>query len=139
LYALLDNLYFSENGLYDLADWFSKKGGQLLVLDEVHRYPNRAVELKNIYDDFSFLKVIFTASSLLQLSKAKADLSRRVVMYSMPGLSFREFLLFETGDKFPILKPDDILRHHVGYAADIIAKIKPLAWFEPYLNYDYLL
>ena len=76
LYTSLDHLYFSENKLYYLAEDFHKKGGLLLVLDEVHRYPNWSVELKNIYDDFPDLKVIFTGSSILQISKSKADLKR---------------------------------------------------------------
>lgn len=135
LYVSLDNLYFGENRFYDLADQFSKKGGLLLVVDEIHRYPNWSVELKNIYDDFPSLKVIFTGSSLIQLSKASGDLSRRVVMYTMPGLSFREFILFETGVLFPTLELQDILANHVQHALEVISGIKPLAWFEPYLTY----
>jgi len=137
LYTSLDNLYFTENRLYDLADTFYKKGGELLVLDEVHRYPNWSVELKNIYDDFAGLKVIFTGSSLLQISKAKADLSRRAVMYEMPGLSFREFLIFENVAQFPQITIQDIFENHVQLAIEIISKIKPLAHFSSYLNYGY--
>ncbi len=137
LYASLDNIYFAENRLYNLADVFYKKGGELLVLDEVHRYPDWGVELKNIYDDMPGLKVIFTGSSLLHLQKARADLSRRVVMYDMPGLSFREFLSFEAKTNFPIYNLDDILNNHVEITMSILQEIKPLAYFENYLNYGY--
>jgi predicted AAA+ superfamily ATPase len=137
LYTSLDSLYFTENHLYDLAEAFYKKGGELLVLDEVHRYSDWSVELKNIYDDFPNLKVVFTGSSLLQISKANADLSRRAVMYEMPGLSFREFLIFENVIKLPSLTIQDIFENHTQLAIDIISQIKPLAHFSNYLNYGY--
>ena len=79
-----------------------------MVLDEVHRYPAWAGEIKNIYDDFPGLKVVFTGSSLLHLRQAKSDLSRRAVMYEMPGLSFREFVNFDTGNKFESYSLDNI-------------------------------
>ena len=135
LYVSLDNLYFGEHRFYDMADQFVKRGGQLLVVDEIHRYPDWSLNLKNIYDDFPALKVIFTGSSLIQLSKAVGDLSRRVVLYSMPSLSFREFVHFETGEAFPVITLNDLLQNHVSIAMQIISKIRPLAWFVPYLNY----
>ena len=137
LYISLDNFYFTENSLYELADVFYKKGGKLLAIDEVHRYPEWAIELKNIYDDMPDLKVVFTGSSLLHLHKAKADLSRRVVMYEMQGLSFREFLSFENNTDFPIYSFDDIIQNHIEIAMDIMKNIKPLAYFDNYLNYGY--
>jgi len=137
LYVSLDNLYFAENKLYDLADTFYKKGGELLVLDEVHRYPAWSVELKNIYDDFPNLKVIFTGSSLLQINRSKADLSRRAVMYEMPGLSFREFLYFENIVNFPAISLGDIFEDHVSLAIELSSKFKPLAYFPNYLEHGY--
>ncbi len=137
LYVSLDDMYFAENSLYDLADTFYKKGGELLAIDEVHRYKNWAIELKNIYDDMPDLKVIFTGSSLLHLQKGKADLSRRAVIYSMPGLSYREFLLFEKNIAFPKYSLEQVIEDHVSVVMEIIKKIKPLASFENYLNYGY--
>ncbi len=137
LYVSLDDFWFAENRLYDLADQFYKKGGKLLTLDEVHRYPNWSVELKNIYDNMPELKIVFTGSSLLQLRKAKADLSRRAVMYEMPGLSYREFLGFENIQRFEAYSLDEILENHVQIAIDIKGKIKPLAYFDDYLNFGY--
>ncbi len=137
LYVSLDSLYFSEHTLYDLASEFYKKGGELLVIDEVHRYANWSQELKNIYDDFINLKVIFTGSSLLHLQQSKADLSRRSVMYYMQGLSFREFIWFETKHKFPKYTLATILKNHVAIAMEVMVQIKPLAFFDNYLLYGY--
>lgn len=137
LYISLDHFYFLENRLYDLANEFYKKGGEFLAIDEVHKYPNWAIELKNIYDDMPDLKIVFTGSSLLHLTEAKADLSRRVVMYKMPGLSFREFLEFETKSSFKSYSLDEILNKHIEIAILIKQKIKPLKYFSDYLNYGY--
>jgi len=137
LYVSLDSLYFLENKLYDLANDFYKKGGEFLAIDEVHRYPDWALEIKNIYDNMPDLKVVFTGSSLLHINEAKADLSRRAVMYSMPGLSFREFLNFETKTEFKAYTIDQILNNHIELAITIKQKIKPLKFFNDYLNYGY--
>lgn len=91
LYISLDNLYFLENNLYDLVSDFYKKGGEFIAVDEVHKYANWAIEIKNIYDDMPNLRLVFTGSSLLHIHQAKADLSRRVVVYDMPGLSLENF------------------------------------------------
>jgi len=137
LYVSLDDFYFAENRLYTLADLFYKKGGKLLAIDEVHRYVDWATELKTIYDDMPDLKIIFTGSSLLHLQRAKADLSRRAVMYEMYGLSFREFLMFETKTDLPIYTLNEIIENHVDIAIELVQKIKPLVFFENYLNYGY--
>jgi predicted AAA+ superfamily ATPase len=137
LYVSLDDMYFADDTLYNLADIFYKKGGELLAIDEVHRYRDWAIELKNIYDDMPNLKVIFTGSSLLHLQKAKADLSRRAVIYQMPGLSFREFLYFEQNLNFPTYSFNQIIDNHIDIAVEIMGKTKPLAYFKDYLNYGY--
>ena len=137
LYVSLDDLYFAENKIYDLASKFYKQGGAVLALDEVHKYSNWAIELKNMYDDFPELKIIFTGSSLLHLMQAKADLSRRAVVYSMYGLSFREFLTFEKKIIQPSITLDYLLENHVAIAMNIIETIKPLEQFKNYLQYGY--
>ncbi len=137
LYTSLDHLYFQTHTLYDTAETFHKRGGRLLVVDEAHRYPEWSVELKSIYDDFPDLKVIFSGSSLLKISKGKSDLSRRAVMYDMPGLSFREFLQFETGLIFPRIAYDELLAKHQQLAMEIINKVKPLSLFPNYLQYGF--
>jgi len=137
LYASLDHFYFSDNRLYDLANDFYKRGGEILALDEVHRYPSWSTELKNIYDDFPGLRVIFTGSSLLQLRQGTADLSRRAVMYEMPGLSFREFLHIETGKEIPLLSLEELVTNHVEIAIGMISGFRPLAYFADYLQYGH--
>jgi predicted AAA+ superfamily ATPase len=137
LYVSLDSLYFTQNTLYDLVDNFYKKGGQFLAIDEVHKYANWAIEVKNIYDDMPNLKMVFTGSSLLHLNQSKADLSRRAVMYEMPGLSFREFLFFEKGIHLPVYELQDLLSNHVEVAMSVLESVKPLEYFSKYLDYGY--
>ncbi|MDP2791690.1 MAG: AAA family ATPase, partial [Rectinemataceae bacterium] len=96
LYVSLDNLWFAEHSLPDLADTFVKRGGTHLFLDEVHKYPQWSQTIKSLYDDYPDLNIVFTGSSLLEILNARADLSRRAVVYTMQGLSFREFLNFQT-------------------------------------------
>ncbi len=137
LYVTLDNIWFSENRLVDLAEKFVKQGGTHLFLDEVHKYPNWAQELKNIYDDLPTLHVVFTSSSLLQILNARADLSRRAVVYHMQGLSFREFLNLSQGTDFPIISFDQLINNHIEISHEIIDQIKPLQFFGEYLKLGY--
>jgi len=139
LYVSLDNIYFSTNNLYSLADDFYALGGKELYLDEVHKYSTWAQEIKNIYDDFPKLKVVFTGSSMLQIFKADADLSRRVRHFQLFGMSFREFLIFE-GLLEKSQRPfalEDILANHVFIAQELIREITPLPAFQKYLQYGY--
>lgn len=137
LYVSADHLYFGEKTIYDLAYSFQNIGGKILVIDEIHRYSNWANEIKNIYDDFPVLSVIFTGSSLLHLHKAKSDLSRRAVMYNMPGLSFREFINFNNSINLPSITLSQILLNHTEIAMDIVNKLKPLQFFDAYLQHGY--
>jgi predicted AAA+ superfamily ATPase len=137
LYASLDDLYFTENKLVALADKFVKEGGKYLLLDEVHRYTNWSQEIKNIYDDHAELQIIFTGSSLIHLEKAKADLSRRAVMYELFGLSFREYLNFTTGASFDKITLEGLLLNHTAHARKIAKEIKPLAYIKKYLQNGY--
>lgn len=137
LYVTLDSIWFSNHTLVDLADDFVKKGGEYLFLDEVHKYSNWSQELKNIYDDYPMLKVVFTGSSLLEILNARADLSRRAIIYTMEGLSFREYLSIETGQHFDRLTLESILKNHLKESTLINAKVKPLQYFDAYLKQGY--
>jgi len=137
LYISLDNIWFTENKLINLTDEFVKKGGQFLFLDEVHKYPNWAQEIKNIYDDYPELKIVFTGSSLLEILNARADLSRRAVMYTMQGLSYREFLNLVLEIELPLFSFQDIVSNHIEIAQQINSQIKPLQYFESYLKIGY--
>jgi len=137
LYVSLDSLWFAENSLLDLADSFVKQGGKYLFLDEVHKYPNWSQELKNIYDDHLQLKVVFTGSSLLEILNARADLSRRAIIYTMQGLSFREYLMIETGVDLKAYKLEEVLTGHTAMVSEVLEKVKPLAHFSKYLKSGY--
>ncbi|MEI6049121.1 MAG: AAA family ATPase [Bacteroidota bacterium] len=137
LYVSLDNIWFNQHKLSDLVDDFIKKGGKYLFLDEVHRYPNWSQELKNLYDDYPGLHIVFTGSSLLQILNARADLSRRAIIYNMQGLSFREYLNLSTNSTFPVFSHEQILKGHLDLARQITLKIKPLQHFSTYLQTGY--
>lgn len=137
LYVSLDDIWFSSNSLVELADQFVKYGGKRLFLDEVHKYPDWAREVKNIYDDHSGLQVVFNGSSMLEILNARADLSRRAVTYRMQGMSFREYLGMETGLKFPVVPLDTMLQDHVSVTDPIIAELRPLKYYEQYIKCGY--
>lgn len=137
LYVSLDSIWFAEHSLLDFADHFVKYGGKHLFLDEVHKYPNWSQELKNIYDAYPELQVVFTGSSLLDILNARADLSRRAVVYTLQGLSFREFLSLQTGHEFSQHTLGEVLGHHQEIAGSIVDKVKPLVHFDQYLAYGY--
>ena len=134
LYLSVDNLEIES--LFEIAQYFEQIGGELLIIDEIHKYPNFELELKKIYDILE-IKVIFSGSSALKLDNSKADLSRRAVVYHVKGLSFREFLEFKTAKKFPIYTLEDILTNHIEIASNITEQLKPFEYFDEYLKYGY--
>jgi predicted AAA+ superfamily ATPase len=137
LYVSLDNLWFAEHRLLDLVDFFVKRGGKFLFLDEVHKYPKWSQAIKNIYDDFPDLKVVFTGSSLLEILNARADLSRRAIVYDIQGLSFREFLNITQKTNFQAVSLSDILKNQKEISDAILSKVKPLQFFNDYLQHGY--
>lgn len=139
VYVSLDDLWFTEHRLIDLAEYHYLHGGTHLFVDEVHRYPydNWAQELKNIYDRYPGLSITFTGSSLLQIDSSVADLSRRCIFYTLQGLSFREFLRFEEKGDFPAFALEQILNDHVRISADIASKTTIIPAFEEYLHHGY--
>ncbi|MDR1340957.1 MAG: AAA family ATPase [Prevotellaceae bacterium] len=137
LYVSLDNLWFTEHSLLNLVDFFVKRGGKFLFLDEVHKYPNWSQAIKNIYDDFPALKVVFTGSSLLEILNARADLSRRAIVYDMQGLSFREFLNITQKTDFKAVSLTDILENQKDISDGILSNVKPLQFFSDYLHHGY--
>jgi len=137
LYVSLDNIWFSGNRLYDLANDFEKQGGKYLFIDEVHKYENWSQEIKNIYDSFSDLKVVFTGSSMLEIYRGNADLSRRTVHYILQGMSFREFLKFDQNIEFEKFSLEDILQNHIEIASAMNEKIRPLPLFDTYQKQGY--
>lgn len=139
LYASLDQLWFNDHSIIDLAEYHYKHGGTDLFLDEVHRYPrsNWEQELKNIFDSYPGLNVVFTGSSLLHLNSKSADLSRRVAEYELRGLSFREYLNFSGENEFESFNLNEILTNHTEIAPLVATKVKVIAEFEKYLEKGY--
>lgn len=133
LYVSADHTYFSSSTLTDLADEFVKEGGRYLVIDEIHKYHGWSRELKQIYDSHAGLNVIFTGSSILDIKKGSADLSRRVLIFEMQGLSFREYLKLFKNIDLPVYTLDEILAHKVTLPSDI----HPLPLFREYLTRGY--
>ena len=138
LYLTSDHSWFYTHTLVDTAnDWY-KLGGKILFIDEVHKYPGWSVELKNIYDGLPEMQVIFSASSALEIYRGEADLSRRVVTYLLPGLSFREFLILTSETKFDPVTIEDIKNNHQSLIRMITENLRPLPAFLKYLEKGYL-
>lgn len=136
-YFSLDDLYFTTHTLKDTVTQFHKNGGVILALDEVHKYKNWSLEIKNIYDFFPDLKIIFTGSSIIDISKQEGDLSRRALMYELPGLSYREYLSLQGIIDLPTISLDELLFNTVKVKMMIPKDFRPLAHFGNYLNYAY--
>jgi len=138
LYVSADDLYFSENKLLEVArEFIDRYDGRLLCIDEIHKYPNWGQELKNIYDKYKNLKIIFSGSSSIDLIREKYDLSRRAILKHMPGISFREFLEIKTDQKFSIFSLDEIIENGMDIATDLASTPKLIGWFNEYLKVGY--
>jgi len=137
LYVSVDSLWFASNSLVDLIDYHYSHGGKYLYLDEIHKYDNWQIILKNTYDSYPDLNIVYTGSSMLHLDTAKADLSRRQRVYDLPGMSFREFLEFEGAFEMGPVELGALLENHERIASGIITKIKVLPLFEHYLEQGY--
>ena len=134
LYASLDDLWFSSHSLIDLVDWADSHGIHRLYLDEVHRYERWSETLKNIYDSYPDMSIIYTSSSLLLMDNAKVDLSRRQTSYTLHSMSFREFLCFENITTMPAVPIEELLGNHVDIAMQLVKEFKPALLFEKYLK-----
>lgn len=136
-YASLDHLWFADHSLIDLAETLIQQGVSNLYLDEVHRLPGWERQIKNLYDIYPELHVVFTSSPLLVVDHSIGDLSRRASMYFLPGLSFREFLMFEGENPMERLTLADILHSHETIAPSIFSKINILSHFRTYMSKGY--
>lgn len=133
LYVTTEDFYFASNRLLDLADEFVKWGGKYLFIDEIHKYPDWSKELKLLYDYHPSLKVVFSGSSILDIKKGSADLSRRAVMYAMQGLSFREYLVFAHGYQIRPYTLEELLDNKL----ELKEIPHPLPLFQEYLQKGY--
>ena len=137
LYVTADSPWFYDNSLYDLVEQWSKYDGQLLLIDEIHKYPQWSSELKVSYDGHPEMRFLFSASSAYDIFSGEADLSRRAIMQELPGMSFREYLAFVKGVSFEPLTLDQLLNHAEEISWQVNDKIKPLPLFKDYLKKGY--
>ncbi len=137
VYFSLDDLYFTNHTLTDTAKDFYKQGGKIIVLDEVHKYKSWSTEIKNIYDFYPALKIIFTGSSIIDITKQEGDLSRRALMYELPGMSFREFLSIKNIISLPTVPLEKLLHDPTDLKSNFPKDFRPLAHFKEYLNNGY--
>ena len=137
LYCSADMSYFSNHTLTEVADKFIKQGGTHLFIDEIHKYSGWSAEIKEIYDLYRGLRVVLSGSSLLQINDGDVDLSRRMVCYNMPGLSFREFLRLDQGIQTDPVGLEDILNNSAESCSAIRKKCRPLEFFGRYLERGY--
>jgi len=136
-YFSLDDLYFTTRSLLDTIDEFHNHGGEIVLLDEVHKYPGWSREIKNMYDRYPSLKIIFTGSSIINISRETADLSRRAIMYELPGLSFREYLAFKGILNKPPFTLPEIIEKSSNIFRIFPSGFKPLEYFSDYLSHGY--
>jgi len=137
LYVNLNNFYFTKRKIVSFADEFYKTGGKTLILDQIHKYPEWASELKSCCDNFPELKVIFSASPVLRVLEGNSELKDIAKIYHLEGLSFREFLNHQSGLNFRRYSLHEIQKDHINIAHQIIQEIKPLAYFNDYLKDGY--
>ena len=136
LYVSAEFLLLGSVELFKLAEEFERVGGKVLVIDEIHQIPDFEKHLKMIYDMFS-LQVIFSGSNAIKLEHAKADLSRRALLYRFGGLSFREFLELKTGKELKSFTLEEIVNDHTNIASELVNRVKPFAYWKEYLEYGY--
>lgn len=137
LYVSLDNIWFTTHDFMQVADYHYTNGGTHLFIDEIHYNPNWKIILKNLADDYPGMNIVYTGSSMLELSSSEEDLSRRLIMYDMRGLSFREFLEYEGIKNFDPISIEDLVANHIQFAMEICEGRKILPLFKKYLEVGY--
>jgi hypothetical protein len=133
-YASLDNLWFQSHTLMELVDWLYIHGIRYLFLDEVHKYKDWSIVIKNIYDTYADLNIVYTGSSILEIDYSRADLSRRQTLYSLHGLSFREYLVLHKKVDVPPVSLQQLLEAHIELGEQICQQIPVIKYFEQYLK-----
>jgi len=137
LYINLNNFYFTKRKISSFADEFAKRGGKVLILDQIQKYPDWSADLKKCATEIPELKIIFSSSPVLRITEGNLDLNGMVSINHLEGLSFREYLNHETGSNFEFYTFDELVKNHVKIAKDIVSTIRPLAFFDDYLKHGY--
>ncbi len=136
-YVSLDNLWFQSHSLPELVDWLYQHGIRNLFLDEVHKYPDWATVIKNLYDTYDDLRIVYTGSSMLEIDHSRVDLSRRQTLYALQGLSFREYLAISNVKEVPSIGLMQLFEEHQSVAMDVSRDIPVAKYFEEYLRNGY--
>ena len=137
LYLNMNNLYFSKHRLVDFANEFVKNGGRVLLIDQVFKYNEWSHDLRECYESFPNLKIVFTGSSVMRLKEENPELSDIVKVYYLRGLSFREFLNLQSNNDFRAYTLDEILKDHSKITQEILQKINPSVYFQDYLHHGF--
>lgn len=137
LYINLNNFYFQGMGIAEFAGEFQKRGGRVLLIDQVFKHPDWSHELRLCYDRYPRLKIVFTGSSVMRLKEENPELNGIVKSYNLRGFSFREFLNLQTNNEFPSYTLDEILNNHEHIVKTILSKVRPLDYFQDYLHHGY--
>ncbi len=137
LYINLNNFYFTNHKISSFADEFAKRGGKVLLLDQIQKYPEWAADLKKCATEIPELKIIFTSSPVLRIADNNPGLAELTDINHLEGLSFREYLHHQTGNHFNYYSFDELINNHVKIAKEIVAKVRPLAYFNDYLKHGY--
>lgn len=137
LYVNLNNFYFTRRRIFSFADEFYKRGGKVLILDQLHKYPDWSVDLRQCYDQLPGLQVIFSCSPVLRVIEGNDNLKDIAKVYHLEGLSFREYLNYKTSENFQKVSFDDVISRHEQIVPEILSKLRPLAFFPDYLKTGY--
>ncbi len=137
LYLNMNNFYFQGRGIADFAGEFYRKGGRVLLIDQVFKQPNWSLELRKCYDEYPNLKIVFTGSSVMRLKDENPELNGIVKSYNLRGFSFREFLNLQTGNNFKPYTLDEILNGHERIIKQILPKVSPGKYFSDYVHHGF--
>ena len=137
LFINMNNFYFSKYTLVEFAAEFVKRGGKVLLIDQVFKYPEWSHDLRACYEMFPTLKIIFTGSSVMRLKEENPELSGNVKVYYLRGFSFREYLNLQSGNCFRAYTLQEILENHEQIAKTILRNVKPLDYFQDYLHHGF--
>lgn len=137
LFINMNNFYFSKYTLVEFAAEFVKRGGKVLLIDQVFKYPEWSHDLRACYEMFPTLKIIFTGSSVMRLKEENPELSGIVKVYYLRGFSFREYLNLQSSNCFRAYTLQEILENHEQIAKTILRNVKPLDYFQDYLHHGF--
>ena len=136
-YVSLDHFWFQNHTLQDLVEYLYSRGISEIYLDEVHKYKGWAGLLKNFYDAYPDLKIVYTGSSILEIDNSKTDLARRQTVYTLHGMSFREYMEYEGIAEVDPVSLDTLLSAHTELESEICSKIRVLGHFGKYIEEGY--